>query len=285
MSNSILREVQLIQLNMLLKVDEICRLNNIRYYLIGGSALGAVRHKGFIPWDDDVDIGMFRRDYDQFLDIADKFLDNKYFLQTNRTDPDYHGPYAKLRANNTTYIEKVSRSLGAKIHQGIFIDIFPLDNVPDKKLLLKLQLTLMRFLLSVAFARVNDYPVNRYKRYIKKVYSIPFLKLIKKRTFDEIIDKIASFYKDKETDRIANLFGRYGEKEVLPKYYFGEAKYLEFEGHKLPVPEYYDEFLKHIYGDYMKLPPVEKRGSHDIEYIDIENSYEKYFIEEKVSSL
>ena len=157
MSNSILREVQLIQLNMLLKVDEICRLNNIRYYLIGGSALGAVRHKGFIPWDDDVDIGMFRRDYDQFLDIADKFLDNKYFLQTNRTDPDYHGPYAKLRANNTTYIEKVSRSLGAKIHQGIFIDIFPLDNVPDKKLLLKLQLTLMRFLLSVAFARVNDY--------------------------------------------------------------------------------------------------------------------------------
>ena len=279
MNNCALRDVQLIQLNMLLKVDEICRQNNIRYYLIGGSALGAVRHKGFIPWDEDIDIGMFRKYYDQFLDIAGKFLGNEYFLQTNRTDPHYHGPYAKLRANNTTFIENESKYLGAKVHQGIFIDIFPLDNVPDNELLLKLQLMLVRFLLSVAFARANNYPVNRYKRYIKKMYSIPFLKLMKKKTFDEIINRVASFYKNKDTSRIANLFGRYREKEVVPKYYFGKAEYLEFEGYKFPVPEYYDEYLKKVYGDYMKLPPIEKRYIHNIEYIDVENSYEKYFVE------
>jgi len=278
MNDCILREVQLIQLNMLLKVDEICKQNDIRYYLLDGSALGAVRHRGFIPWDDDIDIGMFRKDYNQFLDIAGKSLDNRYFLQTNRTDPYYYGPYAKLRANNTTYIEKGSKSLGAKMHQGIFIDIFPLDNVPDNELLLKMQLLLIRFLFSVAFARADSYPENRYKRFLKKLYSTPFLRLMKKSTFDEIIDKIASFFSNKETDRIASLFSGYREKEVFPRYYFGEAKYLEFEGYRLPVPEYYDEYLRQIYGDYMELPPVEKRGSHDIEYVDIDTSYEEYFM-------
>ncbi len=277
MDNKTLRKVQLVQLDMLLEVDKICKESNIKYYLIGGSALGAVRHKGFIPWDEDVDIGMFREDYDRFLGISEDLLNDKYFLQTNKTDSEYPTLYAKIRVNDTTFVEKESKGIGAKMHQGIFMDIFPIDNVPDNKLSAKIHFLLVHFFISIASARAGNYPQNKYKKCIKKLYSKILIKIFKKETLDKLAHNIASSYKNKQTKNVANLFGRYKEKEIVPRNYFGDPQYLEFEGFNLPVPEYYHKYLKHIYGDYMVLPPVEKRSIHNIEYVDLEKSYKDYF--------
>lgn len=277
MDNETLRKVQLVQLDMLLDVDRICKENNIKYYLIGGSALGAVRHKGFIPWDEDIDIGMLRDDYDRFIQVGKLLLSDKYFLQTNTTDIEYPSLYAKIRANNTTFVEKESKEMGVKMHQGIFMDIFPIDNVPDNIFLRKFQYLLVHFLISIASTRSGNYPQNKYKKFIKRLYSKIFIKLLKKETLDRTAHNIASSFKDIQTNKVANLFGRYKEKEIVPRGYFGEAKYLKFEEYNLPVPEYYHEYLKHIYGDYMTLPPIEKRSIHNIEYISLEKSYKDYF--------
>ena len=129
MSYPRLRELQLVELEILLEVDRVCRENGIEYFLDGGTALGAVRHGGFIPWDDDIDIGMTRENYEKFLEIAPEKLKNDYFLQTRKTDKKAPYMYAKVRKNGTVFMEWNKRNLD--MHHGIYIDIFPYDNVPD----------------------------------------------------------------------------------------------------------------------------------------------------------
>lgn len=277
MDSDTLRKVQLVQLDMLLQVDRICKKHNIKYYLIGGSALGAVRHGGFIPWDEDIDIGMFRKDYETFLSVCGESLNDKYFLQTNKTDLEYPILYAKIRANYTTFVEKESKEMGKKIHQGIFIDIFPIDNVPDSKILARIQFLLVHFFISIASTRAGNFSNNKYKRIIKKLYSYIFIRAFKKETLDSIASNIAAYYKNKPTEKVANLFGRYRTKEIVPRDYFGDSRFIEFEGNYLPIPELYHEYLSQIYGDYMKLPPLEKRSIHNLVYVDLEKSYKEYF--------
>ena len=129
MSNSwtTLRDVQKVQLEILLEFDRICRKHGLKYLLFAGTLLGAVRHKGFIPWDDDIDVCMLRGDYERFLTVCKDELSAELFLQTTDTDREYPLQFAKLRKNNTRFVEKSMSDL--KIHHGVFIDIFPLDNV------------------------------------------------------------------------------------------------------------------------------------------------------------
>ena len=130
MTNSKLRKVQLTELEILEKIDEICKKNNINYFLIGGTLLGDVRHKGFIPWDDDIDIGMLREDYEKFINVCLKngALGKDYYLHCNESDDDYFIPFIKVKKNNTTFAEKNIENINT--HKGIFLDIFPYDNVP-----------------------------------------------------------------------------------------------------------------------------------------------------------
>jgi len=126
--DEMMEEIHKIQFEMALEVKRICQNHNIEYFLIAGTLLGAVRHKGFIPWDDDLDIGMLRIDYNKFISLAPIEMDKKYVLQTWDTDPGFALPSAKLRKSGTKYIERNSQK--ANIHNGIFIDIFPFDNAP-----------------------------------------------------------------------------------------------------------------------------------------------------------
>ncbi len=125
-----LNKVHKVHLEIVSEVKRICKKNGIKYSMIAGTLLGAVRHHGFIPWDDDLDIGMLRRDYERFLQVARKELCRQYFLQTWETDKNFVLPFAKIRKNGTKLVEK--NSADVKMHQGIYIDIFPFDNLPRK---------------------------------------------------------------------------------------------------------------------------------------------------------
>ena len=135
--SDLMKKVHKVQLEMALEVKRICQNNNIKYFIIAGTLLGSVRHGGFIPWDDDLDIGMLREDYDRFIKIAQKEIGEEYFLQTWDTDSGFALPIAKIRKNGTKFIEQNSSK--SELHNGIYIDIFPFDNVPDSDFKKKLQ--------------------------------------------------------------------------------------------------------------------------------------------------
>ena len=131
MDKATLRQVQLTQLSIAKEIKRICDDHDIEYFLDSGTLLGAVRHKGFIPWDDDMDIAMTRENYDKFLAVAKVELDSRFFLQTWETDKNYPMPFAKIRLNGTKYVENVFEK--AQMHQGIYVDVFPYDVWPQKK--------------------------------------------------------------------------------------------------------------------------------------------------------
>ena len=132
LDNSQMLKLRQVELDMFKAFLSACKTLNLRYYLIGGALLGAVRHKGFIPWDDDIDIGMFREDYEKFKKKAQKFLPEYYFVQTNETEPAYPLSFIKIRDNRTTFIETSVKKF--PINHGVYIDIFPLDYYPKNKL-------------------------------------------------------------------------------------------------------------------------------------------------------
>ena len=120
-----------IELKIMDEIDRICRKHGIKYFLAGGSMMGAARHNGFIPWDDDIDVGMLRADYERFLDVCKSELPSHYHLQTNKTDRGYYDVLSKIRYSNSTAIRKTDWQLGATFNQGIFVDVVPFDNIPD----------------------------------------------------------------------------------------------------------------------------------------------------------
>lgn len=158
MTDSIdLRELQLLQLEIAKELKRICDENDIDYFMIGGTLLGAVRHKGFIPWDDDMDFGMTVENYNKFIEIAPHKLDKRFFLQTEESDRNYHNIFAKIRMNNTHMIEKVTDK--QIIHNGIFIDVFPYDSVTEKKVHSKYYMKKLKILAKMYFLK-NGYNLN-----------------------------------------------------------------------------------------------------------------------------
>ena len=262
-----------IELELFKLFIEICDREKLKYYIIGGTLLGAVRHQGFIPWDDDIDVGMLRKDYEKFLLVADKYLPEHVFLQTCRTEPGYPLFFAKLRNSNTTFIESTARK--ANINHGVFIDIFPLDYYPLSPLT-KIYVTRM---LAVY-----------HKRMIESCYKHEPSKALKKRIISYIISALLPDVKKVIEKRdsvvrsipngkdIINWSGAWGiKKERVPLAWFDESVQLMFEGFKVNAPKEYDAYLTQIYGDYMQLPSEEKRVSHHhAEQIDFERAYTQY---------
>ncbi len=260
-----------IELEILKVFISICEKNHIKYFLLGGSCLGAVRHKGFIPWDDDIDVGLFRDDYKKFLKVAQAELPEKYFLQNRDTDKNYILNFSKLRNSETTFIEKSLSNFD--INHGVYMDVFPLDGVPNGKLKEKIFENKMRFLTAFAgksFVDANE-NVSLATRIIRR---IPFLKV---ETAVRKLDKMHKKYNTENSAKIANYCGAWGAKEIVPKEYFGNGLIGEFEGLSVRIPQDYDKYLTSLYGDYMTPPPPEKRvGHHYVTKIDLGNSYRQY---------
>lgn len=249
---------------------DICSQLGLKYYLLGGTMLGAVRHKGFIPWDDDIDVGMLRADYEVFLAKAQALLPQHIFLQTVDTDPEYLGNYAKLRHSGTTFLETTVKH--RKINHGIFIDIFPLDYYPDSEKERKhFQRLNKLYTIRIAADFYSESETLKWKiaHAVTRILLPSVNKTLHKR------DKLMKSY---PTGRyIANHCGAWGKKEIIPADWYGAGAVLEFEGMQVLCPENYEGWLTQVYGNYMQLPPVEKRKTHHFtEVIDINTPYTKY---------
>lgn len=265
-----LRKVQLLQLQVASEVRRICDNNGIKYFLLAGTLLGAIRHGGFIPWDDDIDIGMIREDYNKFVNIAKTELSEKYFLQNWETDILFALPILKIRVNGTKFIELSSANIN--IHNGISIDIFPFDNIPDNLILQKWQNVKTYILKRLLYAKSN-YIFWTEKYTIKKTifYFLKFIsyfvtyKILQKNLFRQM-----TLFNYDTTQKVVTFGGSYGyRKETLERQWVDNLSVVCFEGEEFLAIKEYDKYLRWLYDDYMTPPPEYKRKSnHKIIEID-----------------
>ena len=280
-----LRRLQKTQLYLLLEVERICKKHNINYFLIGGTLLGAVRNSGFIPWDDDIDIGMLRSHYNHFISVCHSELSDEFFLQTKDTKKYTSVATAKLCLNQTTQTDSSEKDSCS--HGGIYIDILPYDNITND-LRSKIQYNLCLMLRGIAIKKYKYTILNTTdslkKRLGVKICAIvePFLS---ESRLSQIMDFVMTKYNSTDTGYIMCLAGacysynqEVQEKEVISNY-----TNMIFEGYPFPVPQNYDKFLKTLYGDdYLTPPPENKRRRHSILTVDFGKYYEiDIFLKEK----
>lgn len=244
-----LRKLQLVQLDILNVIDDFCVKNNIKYSIAYGTILGAVRHGGFIPWDDDLDICMLREDYDKFIELWKD--SDEYILQNHNTDRDFTQSFTKIRKTNTSFVQK--SDIGKNFHKGIFVDIFPFDRVPAKKWQQKKQF--IDVMLYNLFVR-EYVPENNGK--LLKFGSKIILKLSRKSRLPQkaqkYLKKVCKYNHNKNLQladmSVINTMSMYYDKDLLDK-----IVDIDFENKKVKVLKEYQNYLKIRYGDYMKLPP------------------------------
>ena len=254
-----LKKLQKIELEMLIELDRICKKYGISYSLDGGTLLGAVRHKGFIPWDDDVDVIMLREEYVKFRKACKEEMDKKrFFLQDYRTDSYYRWGYAKIRRKGTEYVRLGQETLKQKT--GVCIDIFVVDQVPDTWILRRVHHFICFCIRKMLYAPVGS--VNASSWLMRKWYGL--LNKIPRNFSFWLRDILAYHSNKKRTELISHYTLEYPRscRYGLPRKCFDEMMEMEFEGRKFPVFKEYDIYLTMYYGDYMQLPPVEKRKSH-----------------------
>lgn len=250
-----LDEIKEIQLDILKKVHLFCEENNLKYSLAYGTLLGAIRHKGFIPWDDDIDIMMLREDYDLFID---NFNETFEYLKVHSPEKDleYPYPFAKVSDERTLLIENISY----KYKMGVNIDVFPMDDIDIKdKFTLKVQIVLgtLRDIKLVKF-KLNRNPFKNIILLICKLllFPIPCRKII-----NEMVKNSKKYY-NKKLDYCCNISLGQKTTKPVPKKWFEELINHEFEGYSFLITKYYEQLLELLYGDYMKLPPKEQQKTH-----------------------
>lgn len=272
-----LRELQYLELEIAKEIKRICDANNIDYFIIGGTLLGAVRHGGFIPWDDDMDIGMTIENYYRFLELAPSQLDHRFFLQTNATDPNYHNVFAKVRLNGTHMLEKVTE--GMRIHNGIFVDIFPYDSASEQVAHSKVYMTMLQLLGKTSLLK-HGYDLNGItEKRISRIVNIVLKHIpVSVKQIDKVLTvRFQSHGKKNEQTYYIERDGMFKGNFVFPKRYFETLEELPFEGIAFKVPSNYTAYLENAYGDYMKLPPEhEREKGHSVRGVVLENSYVNY---------
>lgn len=266
-------DLQQTQFHMLAAFISACDRLGLKYYLLGGTLLGAVRHHGFIPWDDDIDVGMFRADYEIFIAEAQKLLPAHLFVQTFRTDPEYPQCFAKLRNSNTTFIETTSSK--KRINHGVYLDIFPLDYFPERSLparALSFVKTLLAYRLGLEYytpEQSSETPKQKCFSRIARAF-FPTMQSVL-RTMDMLYRSVPA------SAMVCNYCGAWGEREIVPAKWFADGVYGQFEGLSVRLPTEYDKYLTNIYGDYMQLPPENKRIAHHYtECVDLNRSFRDY---------
>lgn len=259
-----LEEIQALCLDMLRFVDRICKAEHIQYFMSGGTLLGAVRHQGFIPWDDDIDLMMSRPDFERFLRVAPKYMDERYTMVHPRTQGDFSMPWARILDGFTHVKPSPLRKDG---FTTLFVDIFPIDGLPYNGKLSKLFFKRIRFydILLQCARRTKVAPDERLKWLKRPLMALARMR--KPNSYANAMDRAAAIL-DFGKAKYAGVcvVTHYGERERMPAEVFRGSVPLRFCGESFPAPIGYETYLHGLYGDYMQLPPEDKRCSlHRIE--------------------
>lgn len=256
------------QIYILDEIKRICTLHNIEYFLDGGSMLGAVRHQGFIPWDDDIDVGMTLDNYRKFLVIAEKELETDFFIDNYEHNKDCALVFSKIRLKGTTYVELKGNANA--LHNEIFVDVFPYYYVADNRVVRNLEAFKMR-ILSQALLEKSGYKVWAGEGIVKRLKFIPIDILgifLNKKYIHQKMGKILSRYTNTKY-MCVHAGGRFYQYWNMPSGIFDNYVMVSFEGNLYPIVEEYDTYLTIGYGDYMKLPPENQRVTHNIVKLDL----------------
>ena len=270
-----MNELQTVEFEILKEFVRICDELNLRYYLVCGSALGAAKYGGFIPWDDDVDVALPRPDYDIFCQRAQDMLPKHLFLQNHKTDPNYPMIFSKIRHSGTTYVEKSLAKLN--MNHGIYIDVFPLDGYPSDRILReriereKYRYGLTRLCcLNVPLTWKTKILV--FAQRLCGIHRCPY-------KFVENIERKISKYDIVESDVWCNHGNWQGKLEYAPRAQYGEGTFVDFEGLRVRIPKKFDEYLTQKYGDWRAdLPESQKIGHHYYYICDTKRPYKDYIV-------
>ena len=274
------RELQSVLVEMLQVLDELCRKHNLRYYLYYGSLLGAVRHGGFIPWDDDADIAMPRKDYDRFVEIAERELPRGYFMQSYRTERDYRHPFAKVRKDGTTCIVNNHRHI--RMHQGIFVDVFPLESLPRNGFLKMAMWALIRICDDLAAFAIARLPARLgFMRPLQWLWQGIFAP----RFFLRLANGLARLFNYNAGRELGlccyHISWRRFKANIMNAGWLGDGTDVELGENRFRIPNDSTSVLRKMYGDYMKIPaenlrvPSHTQGS----VIDIGADFRTYLSE------
>lgn len=263
MNKSDFEKLQLTQMEIMDEVHRVCCENNITYYIIGGTALGAIRHGGYIPWDLDIDIAMPRADYDKFAEISSSVLSNRFRYRNFKNTKNFMYPHSLVCINNTFLSTKYGKLNQHEANVGIYLDIFPLDVAPvDKTLQKQQEKNLIKIKKMKKLKRAYRYKNNIKNTIFKKVISLlMFWTNIDK--INELFDQECRKYENEDTGLWCSMASHYKyKKQCMPADIYGTPKLIKFEDRMYYAPEKIEEYLTRIYGDYIKLPPEEEQNAN-----------------------
>lgn len=255
------KEMQQQEFKILCEFDRICRKYKLTYFLTAGTLLGAIRHEGFIPWDDDIDVAMPLKDYKRFAQIAQRELSKEYFFQNWKTEKNYPFHFAKIRKNGTRDQDIFLQKL--EIHHGIYIDLFPLETCPKNEWFAKLLFKTVAFTSYALLAKSDQTFVYRYrKKYERLLFA--WMKRMPRTWILFLRESIISLFDvfcSKE--RLCTSSGRHGyPRESYQSEWFSETVFVLFEGKTFPAPKGWDALLTNMYGAYWILSPEKERKGH-----------------------
>lgn len=261
----IVEKLKKVQLEILEEFIRICEINNLKWYGIAGTLLGAIRHSGYIPWDVDIDVAMMREDYDKFAEICETQLDSSFVYKSFENEKYHYSPHAKLYKENTRVIlgyKQRNNKKHRKDHKGIYIDVFPLDVAPQSTELQRKQAAKLQKLRKLKIYKEGLVYENGflYSKFIgKKIISL-LLYPISLQKINEKENNTMIKYKDCKSDFVVSMASQYSyQKQLMPKSFYGTPKKMKFEDIWINIPEQPEKYLTQLYGDYMTLPPKEDR--------------------------
>lgn len=258
-SESQRREIQRLELCILQEIDRICRKHSIKYSVAYGTLIGAVRHNGFIPWDDDIDICLKREDYIRLKEVCKYELSSEFFYQSNDTDPEYYYLFDKIRLNNTIFKESFVAKYN--IHHGIYVDIFPIDRIPDNPSLRERQFKKFHFYRTGVQSKYLDVRARSGKKkygamLMRMLYCILPLSYLYRKAIET-----ATMYNNEKTEKSMCFFSPYKKKDIFDSSLYEHCIDHKFENENVLIYEQYDKMLSQLYGNYMQAPPIDKRVS------------------------
>lgn len=264
-----LKELQSIILSSMKDIHSFCVKHNIQYYCIAGTVLGAVRHGGFIPWDDDIDIAMTRENYERFRALFSNYYTDKYFLQDYRSDNDFGLALMRVCIKGT-YIDWPAQN-HLRNCKCAYIDIFPLDNVPENEKLQREQersIKLLNKLCHLKLYKVGE--TRNIINFIGKLFIHILLKVVPLQMLVRMKEMIMTAYDDRPSEYICSMQSHYSyKKQTISRSVYGSPTLIRFEDTHFFAPEHCEIYLNKLYGNYMELPPVEKRTKKSNAYITV----------------